>query len=149
MTHKLCSFVTIKGLVFRKNASFREKPLFKMKIFEIFDIKEKITNLPFHEFEFTDEIAVNKLIIEWKSASAKAFGLVSTDLIIKSSANPRQQICTFVKLPKTSITEVEFNKPVFNQLQQQYLQNSTISIETMFDKPIPEIKHIYLQIITK
>ena len=98
-----------------------------MKIFEIFGEKEKITDLPSCEFDFTGDIAVKKLIIEWKSSSAKAFGLISTDLVGRTAANPRQQICTFIKIAKSTITEVEFNNPIFYRLQQQYLENSTIS----------------------
>ena len=127
-----------------------------MKIFEIYAKKEKVLEfkLPYNEFEYTDKIAVKKIIIDWKTAPNKVFAIVKTDLVGFVNNNRRQQICSFVKPPKTTITEVEFNNPPFYQVKQnlkynRLLEDSRFSIESMFGDPMPEIKSVYIQLISE
>ena len=129
-----------------------------MKIFEIYAKKEKVLEfeLPYHEFEYTDKIAVKKIIIDWNAAPNKVFAILCTDLIgfLPNTKNRRQQICSFVKPPKTTITEVEFNNPPFYQVKQnvkcnRLLEDSKFSIESMFGDPMPEIKSVYNQLISE
>jgi len=60
-----------------------------------------------------------------------------------------KKLCSFVKSPKTTTTEVEFHSPVFYRVQRPFLQNATFNIESMFGEPIPAIKNVYLQLITE
>ena len=113
----------------------------KMKTFEIYKINREEFQLPYHEFNHMDRIAIKKIIIEWKLAPHKVFGILTTDLISGFSENRRNQLCSFVKLPKTTVTEVEFNDPLFYEVQTSFLQNSKFNIESMFGEEIPEIKN--------
>ena len=120
-----------------------------MKIFDIYRLDKHEFNLPFYEFRHMDRIAIKKLIIDWKMAPRKVYGIVTTNLINGFSENRRSQLCSFVKLPKTTTTEVEFHSPVFYRVQRPFLQNATFKIESMFGEPIPAIKNVYLQLITE
>ena len=110
---------------------------------------QKEFDLPYYEFNYKDRIAIKKLIIDWKLAPHKVYGIVTTNLISGFSENRRNQLCCFVKLPKTTITEIEYNDPVFYEVQRPFLQNATFNIESMFGDPVPEIKNVYLQLITE
>ena len=118
-----------------------------MKIFEIYKINREEFILPYHEFNHMDKIAIRKLVIDWKLAPHKVFGIVTTDLISGFFENRRNQLCSFVKLPKTTVTEVEFNDPIFFDVQGSFLQNSKFHIESMFGEKIPEIKNVYFQLV--
>ena len=83
-----------------------------MKSFDIYEINQNEFNLPYYEFNRTDRIAIKRLIIDWKMAPHKVYGIVSTNLISGFSENPRNQLCCFVKMPKTTITDIEFISPV-------------------------------------
>ena len=118
-----------------------------MKIFDIYGINRNEFDLPYFEFNHKDRVAIKKLIIDWKFAPHKVYGIISTNLISGFSENPRNQLCCFVKVPKTTITEVEFTAPVYHEVQRPFLQNAKFNIESMFGDPIPEIKNIYFQLI--
>ena len=120
-----------------------------MKSFHIYGINQNEFNLPYYEFSRTDRIAIKRLIIDWKMAPHKVYGIVSTNLISGFSENPRNQLCCFVKIPKTTITEVQFISPVFHEVQRPFLQEAKFTIESMFGEPMPEIKNIYFQLITE
>ena len=118
-----------------------------MKILEIYKTNTGEFILPYHEFNHMDKIAIRKLVIDWKLAPHKVFGIVTTDLISGFFENRRNQLCSFVKLPKTTVTEVEFNDPIFFDVQGSFLQNSKFHIESMFGEKIPEIKNVYFQLV--
>ena len=120
-----------------------------MKSFDIYGINKNEFNLPYYEFNRTDRIAIKRLIIDWKMAPHKVYGLVSTNLISGFSENPRNQLCCFVKMPKTTITDIEFISPVFYEVQRPFLHEAEFNIESMFGEAVPEIKNIYLQLLTE
>ena len=120
-----------------------------MKSFDIYGINQNELNLPYYEFNRTDRIAIKRLIIDWKMAPHKVYGLVSTNLISGFSENPRNQLCCFVKMPKTTITDIEFISPVFYEVQRPFLHEAEFNIESMFGEAVPEIKNIYLQLLTE
>ena len=122
-----------------------------MAVFDIFGKKlgKLEFDLPFHEFEEGEMIAVKKLIIEWQRSGTTVAGLVSTDLVDKSPTNPRQQICSFVKRHNEIVTEINFTFPVFYRIQRHSLIDATISIESLFERRIQDIKSIYIQFVTK
>ena len=120
-----------------------------MKSFDIYGINQNEFNLPYYEFNRRDRIAIKRLIIDWKMAPHKVYGIISTNLISGFSENPRNQLCCFVKIPKTTITDIEFISPVFYEVQQPFLQEAKFNIESMFGEAVPEIKNIYLQLLTE
>ena len=122
-----------------------------MAIFDIFGKKSDKLHfiLPFHEFKDGEMIAVKKIIIEWQYSGTTVAGLVSTDLVYKSSTNPRQQICSFMKRHNDLITEINFPSPVYYHIQRHSLYDATISIESLFERKIQEIKNVYIQFVTK
>ena len=119
-----------------------------MKIFDIYTVNREF-QLPFYEFNQKDKIAITKIIVDWKTAPNKVFGIVTTDLVSGFSENRRQQICTFVKPSKTTITEVDYSHPTFYEVKRPFLQASRFSIESMFGEKMPEIKNAYIQLITE
>ena len=120
-----------------------------MKSFDIYGINQNELNLPYYEFNRTDRIAIKRLIIDWKMAPHKVYGIVSTNLISGFSENPRNQLCCFVKMPKTTVTDIEFISPVFYEVQRPFLHEAEFNIESMFGEAVPEIKNIYLQLLTE
>ena len=122
-----------------------------MAIFDIFGKKqEKLKfDLPFYEFEDGEMIAVKKLIIEWQHSGTTVAGLITTDIVDRCPTNPRQQICSFMKRHNEIITEIDFSTPVYYYIQRHSLIDATISIESLFDRKIQEIKNVYIQFITK
>ena len=106
-------------------------------------------NLPFHQFELNDEIAVTRLIIEWKSPKEKMFGFIESDLVDLSSTNIKREIISFTKSERTGVTDIQVECPVFYEIQVQQLENVSFAVEPMFDKPLGEINNIYLQLIVK
>ena len=122
-----------------------------MAVFDIFGKKQvKLRfNLPFHEFEEGEMIAVKKLIIEWQYSGTTVAGLISTDLVDKSPTNPRQQICSFMKRHNEIVTEINYTEPVFYRIQRHSLVDATISIESLFERRIQEIKNVYIQFVTQ
>ena len=118
-----------------------------MSNFHIFGKSEKITELPFHIFEYNDTIAVTKLIIEWESKNTEACVMVTSTLIEKESENLRQQLCSLVKSSKSKISEVEFTNPVYYRVQATYMHYAAITIESMFGEPLPKIKNVFIQLI--
>ena len=71
----------------------------KMKIFDIYATKrEKLEfQLPYYKFNQGDKIAIKKIIIDWKTAPNKVFGIITTDLVSGLSENQRHQVCSFDK----------------------------------------------------
>ena len=120
----------------------------RMKIFEIYTVNGEF-QLPFYEFKHGDKIAVTKIIVDWKTAPNKVFGIITTDLVCGFSENRKQQVCTFVKPSKTTITEVEYSHPTFYGVNGPFLQDAKFAIESMFGDKIPEIKNLYMQLLIK
>ena len=119
-----------------------------MKIFEIYTVNEEF-QLPFYEFKHGDKIAVTKIIVDWKTAPNKVFGIMTTDLVSGFSENRKQQVCTFVKPSKTTITEVDYSHPTFYEVKRPFLQDTKFAIKSMFGDKIPEIKNAYMQFVIK
>ena len=67
-----------------------------MKIFEVYTVNGEF-ELPFYEFKHGDKIAITKIIVDWKTAPNKVFGIITTDLVSGFSENRKQQVCSFVK----------------------------------------------------
>ena len=122
-----------------------------MPIFDIFGKKQEKLNfdLPFYEFEDGEMIAVKKLIIEWQYSGTTVAGLISTDIVDKCPTNPRQQICAFMKRHNDIITEIDFATPVYYYIQRHSFIDATISVESLFERKIQEIKNVYIQFVTK
>ena len=102
-------------------------------IFNIFEKKDLLENLPIYEFKNETQIAAKKLIIEWKNPSQKILGLISSNLVDKNSVNPRQQLCTFSKQEGEYVTDIEFANPIFYNIQLYYLHDATITIQSLFN----------------
>ena len=122
-----------------------------MAIFEIYGKTEngKLSfETPYHRFSSKEKIALRKIIIEWSSPREKVFGIVQSDLVDLCSKNTKQQIFAFTKPPGTSITDITINDPVFYDIEHHDLEDVTFDIKSMFEKPIPEIKHIYFQLLS-
>ena len=121
----------------------------------VFDIYGKNENgelkfdLPYHQFGWNQEIAVTRLVIEWKSPKEKMFGYIESDLVDLSPTNIRRQIIAFTKSERTAITDIQFVCPVFYEIQVKQLENVSLVVKPMFDKPLGGINNIYLQLIVK
>ena len=117
----------------------------------IFDIYAKMVNnklvfdLPYHEFQWTDQIALRRLIIDWRTKE-KTFAVLSSNLVDLGPQNPKQQLISIIKSGYSTITDIQVPNPVFYRVQIQQLENASISLEPMFDRAIPQIKNIYLQL---
>ena len=117
----------------------------------IFDIYAKIVNnqlvfdLPYHEFQWTDQIALRRLIIDWRTKE-KTFAVLRSNLVDLGPENPKQQLVSIIKSGYSTITDIQVSNPVFYRVQIQQLENASISLEPMFDRAIPQIKNIYLQL---
>ena len=117
----------------------------------IFDIYAKIVNnrlvfdLPYHEFQWTDQIALRRLIIDWRTKE-KTFAVLRSNLVDLGPENPKQQLISIIKSGYSTITDIQVPNPVFYRVQIQQLENASISLEPMFDRAIPQIKNIYLQL---
>ena len=119
-----------------------------MKIFEVYTVNGEF-ELPFYEFKHGDKIAVTKIIVDWKTAQNKVFGIMITDLVCGFSENRKQQICSFVKPSKTTKTEVDYSHPTFYGVKRPFLQDVKFAILSMFGDKIPEIKNAYMQLVIK
>ena len=119
-----------------------------MKIFEIYTVNGEF-QLPFYELKHSDKIAVTKIIVDWKTAPNKVFGIITTDLVSGFIENRKQQVCTFVKPSKTTITEVDYSHPTFYGVKRPFLQDTKFAIESMFGDKIPEVKNAYIQLLIK
>ena len=117
----------------------------------IFDIYAKMVNnkmvfdLPYHEFQWTDQIALRRLIIDWRTKE-KTFAVLRSNLVDLGPENPKQQLISIIKSGYSTITDIQVPNPVFYRVQIQQLENASISLEPMFDRAIPQIKNIYLQL---
>ena len=117
-------------------------------IINIFEKRNIINQLPVYEFKWDEQIAVNKIIIQWSSSKSMS-GIVVSDLIDHNQFNPRQQLCSFTKSEGSTVTDIEFLNPVFYDIQKRFLHDATISVEELFSNEIQHIKNIYIQLITK
>ena len=117
-------------------------------ILNIFGNQNKITQLPYHEFNWDEQIAVKKIIIEWISTKAIT-GIVQSDLVDKNPFNPNQQLCSFTKSEGSTLTEICFSDPVFYGIQKHSLHDATFSIKSLFDDEILQVKHIHIQLMSK
>ena len=117
----------------------------------IFDIYAKIVNnqlvfdLPYHEFKWTDQIALRRLIIDWRTKE-KTFAVLRSNLVDLGPENPKQQLVSIIKSGYSTITDIEVSNPVFYRVQIQQLENASISLEPMFGRAIPQVRNIYLQL---
>ena len=117
----------------------------------IFDIYAKIVNnqlvfdLPYHEFKWTDQIALRRLIIDWRTKE-KTFAVLRSNLVDLGPENPKQQLVSVIKSGYSTITDIQISNPVFYRVQIQQLENASISLEPMFGRAIPQIRNIYLQL---
>jgi len=117
-------------------------------ILNIFGNQNKINQMPYHEFNWHEEIAVKTILIEWISSKAM-IGILQSDLVDQNPLNPHQQLCTFTKVEGSNVTEVYFSDPVFYGIQKHSLHDATISIKSLFNDEIQQIKHIHIQLISK
>ena len=119
----------------------------------IFDIYGKQVDgklqieLPYHDFKWTDKIALRKVIIDWRTKE-KVFGVIKSTLVDLGPANPKQQMLAFSKPATTTITDIDIPDPEFYRVQILQMDAASISVESMFGKSIPQIKNIYLQLVT-
>ena len=117
----------------------------------IFDIYAKIVNnrlvfdLPYHEFKWTDQIALRRLIIDWRTKE-KTFAVLRSNLVDLGPENPKQQLVSVIKSGYSTITDIQVSNPVFYRVQIQQLENASISLEPMFGRAIPQIRNVYLQL---
>ena len=117
----------------------------------IFDIYAKIVNnqlvfdLPYHEFKWTDQIALRRLIIDWRTKE-KTFAVLRSNLVDLGPENPKQQLVSIIKSGYSTVTDIQVSNPVFYRVQIQQLENASISLEPMFGRAIPQIRNIYLQL---
>ena len=117
----------------------------------IFDIYAKIVNnqlvfdLPYHEFKWTDQIALRRLIIDWRTKE-KTFAVLRSNLVDLGPENPKQQLVSVIKSGYSTVTDIQVSNPVFYRVQIQQLENASISLEPMFGRAIPQIRNIYLQL---
>ena len=123
-----------------------------MTVFDIYGIKENGEikfKLPVYKFAWNEEVALSRLVIEWKSSKDKVFGLIKSSLIDLNTRNLKQHLSAFTKVERTAVTDILVPNPVFYEVQIHDLQDATIDIQPMFDEPLAEIKNVYLQLITK
>ena len=117
----------------------------------IFDIYGKrmdnkiVFDLPYHDFKWTDRIAIRRVVIDWRTKE-KVFAVIKSNLVDLGPCNPKRQMFAFTKPATTTVTDVVVPDPVFYPVQINQLENASISIEPMFDKTVPQIKNVYLQI---
>ena len=69
-----------------------------------------------------------------------------SNLVDLGPENPKQQLISIIKSGYSTITDIQVPNPVFYRVQIQQLENASISLEPMFDRAIPQIKNIYLQL---
>ena len=78
----------------------------------IFDIYAKIVNnqlvfdLPYHEFKWTDQIALRRLIIDWRTKE-KTFAVLRSNLVDLGPENPKQQLVSVIKSGYSTITDIQ------------------------------------------
>ena len=117
----------------------------------IFDIYGKIIenkiafDLPYHDFKWTDRIGIRRIVIDWRTKE-KVFAVVKSNLVDLGPCNPKRQLFAITKYAATTITDIQVPDPVFYPVQINQLENASISIEPMFEKAVPKIKNVYLQI---
>ena len=123
-----------------------------MTVFDIYGFKENGEikfKLPLYKFGWNEEIAVSRLVIEWKSRKEKVFGIIKTNLVDLNAQNLKHQLFAFTKLERTAITDIHVPNPIFYEVQIHQLEDATISMKPMFEEPLAEIKNVYMQLITK
>ena len=117
----------------------------------IFDIYGKIIqnkivfDLPYHDFGRNDRIGVRRVVIDWRTKE-KVFAVIKSNLVDLGPCNPKRQFFAITKYASTTITDIQVPDPVYYPVQINQLENASISIEPMFDKAVPQIKNVYLQI---
>ena len=117
----------------------------------IFDIYGKIIankivfDLPYHDFKRTDQIGVRRVVIDWRTKE-KVFAVIKSNLVDLGPCNPKRQLLAITKFTSTTLTDILVPDPVFYPVQINQLENASFSIEPMFDKAVPQMKNVYLQI---
>ena len=77
------------------------------------------------------------------------FGYIASDLVDLSSTNIKREIIAFAKSERTGATDIQVACPVFYEIQVHQLENVSLAVKPMFDKPLGDINNIYLQLIVK
>ena len=77
------------------------------------------------------------------------FGYIASDLVDLSSTNIKREIIAFTKSERTGVTDIQVARPVFYEIQVHQLENVSLAVKPMFDKPLGDINNIYLQLIVK
>ena len=119
----------------------------------IFDIYGKqidgklVIPLPYHDFKWTDKIALRRVIIDWKTKE-KAFAVIKSTLVDLGPNNPKQQLLAFSKPASTTITDIDIPDPEFYRVQIRQMDAASITVDSIFEKSLPQIKNIYLQLVT-
>ena len=117
-------------------------------IFDIYgkQVEDKIVfELPYHEFNWTDRVCIRRVVIDWRTKE-KAFAVVTSNLVDIGPCNPKRQFFAVTKLASTTVTDIYVPNPAYYPVQITQLENVFISIDPMFDKEVPKIKNVYLQI---
>ena len=117
-------------------------------IFNIFEKRNIINQLPVYEFNWNEQIAVRKIIIQWNSTKSMT-GIIVSDLIDHNQFNPRRQLCSFTKPEGSTVTEIEFLNPIFYDIQKRFLHDATISVEALFSNEVQHINNIFIQLISR
>ena len=128
--------------------SFVNNPNATNMIFDIYgkQVENKIVfELPYHEFNWTDRVGIRRVIINWRTKE-KAFAVIKSNLIDLGPCNPKRQLLAVTKLASATVTDIYVPDPAYYPVQITQLENVFISIVPMFDKEVPQIKNIYLQI---
>ena len=73
--------------------------------------------------------------------------MIKSNLVDLGPANPKQQLLAFSKPTSTTITDIDIPDPEFYRVQILQMDAASIRIESMFGRPIPEIKNVYLQLV--
>ena len=119
-------------------------------IFDIYgkQVENKIVfDLPYHNFKWTDRIALRRVIIDWKSRE-KTFAVIKSNLVDLGPENPKQQLLAFSKPAATTITDIDIPDPDFYRVQVQQMDAASICVQSIFGKKLPTINNIYLQLVT-
>ena len=106
-----------------------------MLVFDIYGkrVENKLVfEMPYHRFDWKDEVAVQALIIEWGSTKGNACAVIESDLVDMNSQNKKQQLFGFVKSSRSAITNIMIENPVFYSVQNHDLSSVTMNVKSMF-----------------
>ena len=125
-------FAIILNLYPKKKTIFRHK-MSEFRYIDIYSQREdghalELTFPKDTSFGEMEKIALNRLVIEWKSSFAdeNIFGIVDSNLIklspLYSNGNqPRPHLYTFTKAKNTTMTDIHVPNPAFHHITEQLL----------------------------